>query len=939
MDYQKTVQLPTTDFPMRAQLAKREPQRLEAWREQRLYQKLQEQRRAARPDGPDFVLHDGPPYANGHIHIGTALNKILKDFIVRVHAMEGEWAPYVPGWDTHGLPIERAALLELGVDPESLDPLELRQKCREYALRFVEVQREEFERLGVWGDWEHPYLTLTPEYEARQVEVFGEMARRGYIYKGLKPVYWCPECRTALAEAEIEYQDHRSPSIYVAFPVEDARGLFEPEGAAVIIWTTTPWTLPANKAIALHPDLEYVLVRVGEGARYLVARGRLEEVQKDLGWEAVTEEGAWRGAELEGIVTRHPLKDQTSPLILGEHVTLEQGTGAVHTAPGHGLEDYEVGLRYGLEVYAPLDERGRFTGEEPRYQGLPAQEANERILADLQAAGRLLHAGQLVHSYAHCWRCKNPVLYRATPQWFASIDAFREAALAAVDGVQWVPAWGAERMREMVKDRQDWCISRQRVWGVPIPVFYCEACQEPIIEPETIAAVADLFRKEGSDGWFTHEASEILPEGFRCPHCGGDAFRKEQDIMDVWFDSGASHAAVLEDRGLGWPADLYLEGGDQFRGWFQSSLLTAVATRGQAPYRKVLTHGWVLDGEGRAMHKSLGNTISPLEVCDKYGADVLRLWVAASDYQSDVRVSDAILEQVADVYRRIRNTIRFMLGNLADFDPARHRVPREGLEPLDRWALHRYRRLVERVRSAYQEDAFHLVYHAVNSFCTVEMGGFYLDVVKDRLYCEAADARSRQAAQTVLYEVVSGLIRLIAPILVFTADEAWEHLPEQARTQPSVHLATFPGVEEEAGLELEAGEEAAWDQLLNLRHAVYQAIEEARDRREVGGSREVSVELYLAPEAGELKASLEALGDLAELFLVSEVRFHEGPAPAEAAAIRLGQLEVGVQVRKTAHARCPRCRRNHPTTGQDQRFPELCLRCAAVVASLEPAGS
>lgn len=946
MDYQSTVLLPKTEFPMRAQLAVREPQRLEVWRKAKLYQRLQEERRAARGGQgskarPDFVLHDGPPYANGHIHIGTALNKILKDIIVRFHAMEGEWAPYLPGWDTHGLPIERAALQELGVDPESLDPLELRQKSREYALRYVQVQREEFERLGVWGEWDAPYLTLHPEYEARQVEVFGEMARKGYIYKGLKPVYWCPECRTALAEAEIEYQDHQSPSIYVAFPVTDARGLFAEDGAHVLIWTTTPWTIPANKAIALHPELEYVLVRVGEGAvapRYLLARGLLDRVREVLGWPAVAIEGTWKGSELEGVRTRHPLKDQPSPVILGRHVTLEQGTGAVHTAPGHGLEDYEVASRYGLEVYAPLDHRGRFTEAEPRYAGLAASAANERILEDLRAAGRLLHASTLVHSYAHCWRCKNPVLFRATPQWFASVEGFRQQALEAIAEVTWVPAWGEERMREMVRERQDWCISRQRLWGVPIPAFYCETCEQPILEPETIAAVAELFRREGSDAWFRRSAAEILPEGFRCPHCGeGSSFRKETDIMDVWFDSGSSHAAVLEDAGLGWPSDLYLEGGDQYRGWFQSALLTAVATRGRAPYRKVLTHGWVLDGEGRAMHKSLGNTISPLEVVNKYGADVLRLWVAASDYQSDVRVSESILEQVADVYRRIRNTIRFMLGNLADFDPARDAVGMEAMEEVDRWALARYARLVERVRSAYRNDAFHLVYHEVNSFCTVEMGGFYLDVLKDRLYCERPDAPGRRAAQTVLYQVVSGLIRLIAPILVFTADEAWEHLPEAARTQPSVHLATFPGVEEdEVALRPDPELEAEWELLLDVRHAVYRAIEEARDRREIGGSQEASVHLFLpSDQALRLQERLQARGDLAGLFLVSEVLFHQADPPEGAVRARVQGSEIGVTVARTSHPRCPRCRRNHPTVGSDRRFSDLCARCASVVALLK----
>lgn len=993
--YQETVHLPKTDFPMKANLAQREPEFIKAWEAQGLYRKLQEKGKAE--GRPLFVLHDGPPYANGHIHIGTAMNKILKDIVIRSRSMDGYLAPYVPGWDTHGLPIELKVEEEMGLDRRRLSVLEFRRRCREYAQEFVKIQRDEFRRLGVWGEWDDPYLTLEPGYEAAQIRVFGEMLRRGYIYKGLKPVYWCPHCETALAEAEIEYEEETSPSIYLRFPIlppgtghgshdegtgrgaaaepgpgsavgpaGEADRLALPPGWSelyreghtfVLVWTTTPWTLPADEAVALHPDLEYVLVEVTDegdrlepaerrhrkGERYLLAAGLLEQVAGELGWQAWQELGRWRGAELAGLVARRPVDvgmGTLSPFILAEHVTLEQGTGVVHTAPGHGLEDYEIGLRYGLPVFAPVDGRGRFTEQAGRYAGLELTKANELIMQDLLAEGTLLHRGSIVHQYPHCWRCKNPVIFRATEQWFASVDGFRQAALAAIGKVEWVPAWGEERIRNMVQERHDWCISRQRVWGVPIPVFYCESCGETLATPETIEAVADLFAREGSDAWWAHEAREILPAGTQCPRCGGKEFRKERDIMDVWFDSGSSHAGVLERRPeLRWPADMYLEGSDQHRGWFQSSLLTAVATRGEAPYRTVLTHGFVVDGEGRKMSKSLGNVIYPDEVTRTYGADILRLWAASADYRGDVRVSPAILAQMAEVYRRIRNTARFMLGNLYDFDPRRHAVARDQLTELDRFALQRAGQLSERLQRAYREYEFHLVFHGMHDFCAVDMGGFYLDVLKDRLYTDPVDSPRRRSAQTALYRILEILVESIAPVLVFTADEIWQALRRLPGCEARV-LEGEPLLEESVHLRrwgkpvtdyLTAEEEDRWQALLDIRETVQRALAGARDAELIGGSLEAR--LVIEPQNDRARAVLEHFGhgELADLFLVSGVEIGAGAGEGGIAAEGAG---VKVRVERHPGAKCVRCWKRGEV-GIDPRYPDLCERCAgAVVAAL-----
>ncbi|MBE3576989.1 MAG: isoleucine--tRNA ligase [Limnochordales bacterium] len=1007
--YQRTVHLPQTDFPMKANLPQREPEMLKAWEEADLYHKLQEKGKAE--GRPLFVLHDGPPYANGHIHIGTAFNKILKDIVIRSRSMDGYRAPYVPGWDTHGLPIEVRMEQELGFDRHQLPVVEFRRRCREYALKYVQIQRDEFRRLGVWGDWDNPYLTLKPEYEAAQVRVFGEMVRRGYIYKGLKPVYWCPHCETSLAEAEIEYDDRKSPSIYLRFPIlppGSGRGgvpvlgrdgqagraddekemsaripagwseLYRPGHTFVLVWTTTPWTLPADEAVALHPDLEYVLVEVedeGEklepaerkhrsGERYLLAAGLLSQVARTLGWERWRELGRWRGEELEVLVARRPVNvgaGELSPFILAEHVTLEQGTGVVHTAPGHGLEDYDVGMRYGLPVFAPVDARGHFTQEAGKYQGLELGQANEVIISDLLAEGTLLWRDSIVHQYPHCWRCKNPVVFRATEQWFASVDGFRDAALYAIDQVKWVPEWGKERIRNMVAERHDWCISRQRVWGVPIPVFYCRACGESLVTAESIEAVAQLFAQEGSDAWFAREAEEILPPGTRCPRCGATEFRKEKDIMDVWFDSGSSHAAVLEQHPeLRWPADIYLEGSDQHRGWFQSSLLTAVATRGAAPYRAVLTHGFIVDGEGRKMSKSLGNVVYPEEVIKNFGADILRLWVSSADYRGDIRVSPSILAQMAEVYRRIRNTARFILGNLHDFDPRRDAVGREELTELDRFALQQAGKLAERLQRAYREFEFHMVFHGMHDFCAVDMGGFYLDVLKDRLYTDLRDSRRRRAAQTTLYRILQLLAECIAPVLVFTADEIWQALRRLPGATEARVLDGTPAVEESIHLRrwskpvcdyLTPEEERRWARLLEIRRVVLRAIEAARSSDLIGGSLEALVRIE--PLASEAQETLTHFSpeELADLFLVSEVvlgpvRVQAAPAEAMTAAAtttadRTGVVlpleeDEGVRVLVEKHpgSKCARCWK-WGKVGSDPRYPDLCDRCTEAVARME----
>jgi isoleucyl-tRNA synthetase len=928
VDYKQTVLVGKTAFPMKASLAQREPQRLAKWESEGYYQKLQEQGKAA--GLPKFVLHDGPPYANGHIHIGTAMNKVLKDMIVRSKSMDGYYAPYVPGWDCHGLPIELQALKTAGLDKNTSGPLAVRKRCREFAFSYIDIQREEFRRLGVWGDWGDPYLTLRPEYEAKQIEIFGIMAEKGYIYKGHKPVYWCADCETALAEAEIEYYDHTSHSIYVRFRVTNDQGLLDAANNEVycIIWTTTPWTLPANLAICLHPDYEYALVAVGE-AQYLIAKELVENVAQELGWTEYNVIRTMKGNSLEGVETRHPFIERTSPLILGDHVTLDAGTGCVHTAPGHGLEDYEVGLRYGLDVYAPVDAQGRFTAEAGKYAGLKVTAANQVIIDDLTANGSLLQTAKIVHQYPHCWRCKHPVMFRATPQWFASVDGFRREALDAIQKVQWIPRWGIDRINGMVKERHDWCVSRQRYWGVPIPIFYCQDCGEHLINQDTIKAVAELFRKEGSDAWWQHEAADILPAGTVCPHCQSTNFRKESDIMDVWFDSGSSHAAVCSQRPeLKWPADLYLEGSDQHRGWFQSSLLTSVAAYGQAPFAAVLTHGFVVDGEGRKMSKSLGNVIAPDEVINKYGADILRLWVASADYRGDVSISPTILEQMSEVYRRIRNTARFMLSNLGDFS-SEDRVSYEELPELDRWALMRAEQLRARVAQAYRDYEFHVLHQAVHNFCTVDMGGFYLDVIKDALYCDAANSQRRKAAQTTLADLLLTLVELVAPVLPFTAEEIWEYLPQEMRTAESVHFVRWRELDDKR---LDKELELRWNQLFDIRKIAARALEQARAQKLIGTGNEATLHLYVNEADQALLASFAA--SLPTLFIVSQVHLHAYDE-AKVAGITESEDDVTVVVERASGLKCDRCWRYSEQVGENETHQSLCVRCADVVSHLD----
>jgi isoleucyl-tRNA synthetase len=922
-DYQSTLQLPKTDFPMRANLPKREPEMLKAWEQNQYYQRLQQQRRAA--GRPAFVLHDGPPYANGDIHIGTALNKVLKDIVVRSHSMDGFHAPYVPGWDTHGLPIELQALRELGSKRESMTTVEFREYCKNYALNQMNRQRDQFKRLGVWGEWDNPYLTLRPEYEARQIEIFGEMVKRGYVYKAHKPVYWCADCQTALAEAEIEYHDHRSPSIYVRFAVSDPKMILNGLDAYFVIWTTTPWTIPANLAIAVHPDFTYVVVQTEKG-NLVVARELLDSFLQEVGLERQAILKEMRGVELEGLVCKHPLYDRDSLVIVGDHVTLDAGTGCVHTAPGHGQEDYVVGLRYNLPAFSPVDDSGRFTAEAKQYAGLTLTEGNSAVVKDLEAAGALLKVSTIDHSYPHCWRCHNPIVYRATEQWFVSIDKFRQQMLDAIQRVKWIPGWGIDRITGMVADRSDWCISRQRVWGVPIPVFYC-GCGETIADPETINHVAEVFRAEGSNAWYAKDAAELLPAGYSCPRCGGTNFRKETDIMDVWFDSGVSHAAVLEQwDGLHWPADLYLEGSDQHRGWFQSSLSTAIAALDQAPYRAVLTHGFVVDGDGRKMSKSLGNVIDPAEVWEKYGADVLRMWVASAEYRGDVRISEDILGQLSEAYRRIRNTARFLLGNVSDFNPASDWVPYQDMEELDRWALLRLARLSDRVRSAYRSYDYHLVYHNVHHFCAVDLGGFYLDVLKDRLYCDAQSSHERRSAQTALCIILKELTQLIAPVLVFTADEIWSHLPAGLRSEDSVHLTVWEDLPAEYR---DSALESKWEELLKARRVAAKALEIARGEKLIGSSNEASLVIYSSDEVLRTLQELEA--ELPMLFIVSTVDLKPWADRPDAGVHVDSEAEIAVHVVKAGGEKCDRCWRFSDTVGQSHDYPDLCQRCHTVV--------
>lgn len=915
MEYKDTLLMPKTEFPMRGNLPKREPEIQEKWNEMDIYKAVQERTQGR----PLFVLHDGPPYANGDIHMGHALNKILKDFIVRYKSMSGFQAPYVPGWDTHGLPIEQA-LTNKGVKRKELTVAEFRKLCEEYAYQQIDNQRSQFKRLGVRGDWENPYITLKPEYEAQQIKVFGEMAKKGYIYKGLKPVYWSPSSESALAEAEIEYQDKKSASIYVAFDVKDGKGVLDTD-TQFIIWTTTPWTIPANLGITVHGDLSYVVVEAS-GKKFVIAKDLLESVTNELGWENPSVIKTVQGSELEYIIAKHPLYGRDSLVMLGEHVTTDAGTGCVHTAPGHGEDDFLVGQKYGLDVLSPVDDKGCFTNEAEGFEGLFYDTANKPITEKLQEIGALLKLQFITHSYPHDWRTKKPVIFRATAQWFASIKDFREDLLQAIKETKWVPAWGETRLFNMVRDRGDWCISRQRVWGVPIPVFYAEN-GEPIITDETINHVSNLFREHGSNMWFEREAKDLLPAGFTHESSPNGIFTKETDIMDVWFDSGSSHQAVLEEReDLQRPADLYLEGSDQYRGWFNSSLSTGVAVTGKAPYKGVLSHGFALDGEGRKMSKSIGNVVVPAKVMDQLGADILRLWVASVDYQSDVRVSDAILKQVAEVYRKIRNTFRFLLGNLEDFNPSENKVAYENLREVDQFVLVKLNELIKNVRNAYENYEFASIYHAVNNFCTLDLSAFYLDFAKDVLYIEGADHQDRRAIQTVLYESLIALTKLLSPILSHTADEVWSFIPDAK--EASVQLTDMPEY-----VELANGEKLVekWTKFMTLRDDILKALEEARNAKVIGKSLSAKVSLYVNGPTKELLDSISE--NLQQLFIVSgfEVAGSYDQAPEEAVKLETAAIVVS----KAEGETCERCWVVTPEVGHDHDHPTLCPRCAEVV--------
>ncbi|EUJ65333.1 isoleucine--tRNA ligase [Listeria fleischmannii] len=915
MEYKDTLLMPKTAFPMRGNLPNKEPEWQAKWESMDLYHKIQE-KNAGRPT---YILHDGPPYANGELHMGHAMNKTIKDIIVRYKSMAGFRSPYVPGWDTHGLPIEQA-LTKKGVKRKEMTVAEFRKLCEEYAYKQVDIQRTGFKRLGVSGDFDNPYITLKPEYEAEQIKVFGEMAKKGYIYKGKKPVYWSPSSESALAEAEIEYQDKTSASIYVAFDVTDGKGVLE-NGTKIVIWTTTPWTIPANMAITVNPELDYAIVKTN-GQQYVVANALVDSLKEILEWADAEVIKTVRGKELDRVVAKHPFYDRDSLVINGEHATADAGTGAVHTAPGHGEDDFIVGQKYELEVLAPLDSRGVFTDEAPGFEGLFYDDANKLVTEKLKEVGALLKMDFITHSYPHDWRTKKPVIFRATPQWFASINKFRGELLEAVQKVTWTPSWGETRLYNMVRDRGDWVISRQRAWGVPLPIFYGEN-GEPIITDETIAHISDLFREHGSNVWFEREAKDLLPEGFTHPSSPNGEFTKETDIMDVWFDSGSSHQAVLASRKeLSRPADLYMEGSDQYRGWFNSSLTTAVAMTGEAPYRNVLSHGFALDGEGRKMSKSLGNTILPGKVINQLGADIVRLWVSSVDYQADVRISDDILKQVSEVYRKIRNTMRFLLGNVSDFNPETDTVAFGELREVDQFMLVKLNELVQNVRNSYEKFEFSTIYHQINNFCTVMLSQFYMDFAKDVVYIEAANSKDRRAMQTVFYAAATSLSKLLAPILPHTADEVWLNLNGDETT--SIHLEDLPEVENYDDM---ADLVQKWDAFLDVRDDVQKALEEARNEKLIGKSMLAKVTLYVDAEGEKLFNSLQ--GDFAQLFIVSDFELIPGLEKANENAVK-GE-HVAVEVTVAEGETCERCRVVKKDVGTDPNHPTLCKRCATIV--------
>ena len=919
MDYNKTINLPKTDFPMRAGLPNREPGMLQRWNDMDLYHELLKKNEGK----PRFALHDGPPFSNGSLHMGHALNKSIKDFITRSYAMRGYYTPYIHGWDNHGMPIESAIIKQNKLNRKAMSVPEFRTACHEFAQHYIDVQMEGFKRIGVLGDWEHPYKTMDPGFEAEEVKVFGKMYNKGYIYKGLKPVYWCYHDETALAEAEIEYQDDPCTTVYVKIPMHDDQGKLshlDKSKLNFVIWTTTSWTLPGNLAIALHPSESYAIVKNNEnGEMYILAEALVEKVMQVAGIADYSIVETHEGAFFENMLADHPFLPKTSRLVLADYVTMDSGTGCVHTAPGFGADDYQTCRRYNMDMVVPVDDRGRHTDYAGKYAGLRVEESNPIILADMKESGALLASEEIVHSYPHCWRCKHPIIFRATPQWFCSVDSFKDEACAACDDVRWVPGWGIDRMKSMIRERADWCISRQRRWGLPIPVFYCADCGKPICNDETIAAVSKLFGEKGSNAWYEMEAADILPQGFTCPHCGkSTGFTKEEDTLDGWFDSGSTHfASMKKDQGF-WPATMYLEGLDQYRGWFQSSLLTAVGAFGQgAPFKECVTHGWTVDGEGRAMHKSLGNGVDPADIFKKYGADLLRLWAGSADYHVDVRCSDAIFKQLSQNYLKFRNTARYCLGTLAGFDPDHLVAPQDMLE-LDRWAVTKLNELTQQCFAAYDNYEFHVVSHAVNDFCVVELSSFYLDIIKDRLYCEETDGLARRSAQTALWLILDTITKLFAPILAFTCDEIWQAMPH--KTGDDARNVVLNEMNQPfADYALDEAAMAKWDKIISVRTAVNAALESARNEKKIGKSLEAQIAVTVPAEDAFL-AEMNA-DELADLFIVSQ------------AALTVGS-ELSVSVFPAQGEKCQRCWKHHPLVGSDAKHPALCPRCAKVVAAL-----
>ena len=942
MDYKKTVNLPRTKFSMKANLLEREPEVRRQWDEQGLYSQIRE----ARAGKPKFILHDGPPYPTGELHVGTGLNKILKDFVVRYHNMLGHDSPYVPGWDCHGLPIEHRVMQELGERAKQLDQTEIRAKCKAYAEKFVKIQREQFKSLGVSGDWERPYLTLQHSYEAGIIEVFGKLVDKGYVYRGTKPVHWCMQCETALAEAELEYGDEESPSIYVNFELRDGlKDLFPGVGDErqfILIWTTTPWTLPANMAIALHPDATYAACRytnpkTGQVETTVLAERLAHPVLSLLGVPQFEVLGKAQGKDLEGRQYRHAFIDRICPVVLADYVTLEDGTGCVHTAPGHGQEDYLTGIKYRIDILSPVDARGYFTEEAGPFAGQHIHEGDRTVPETLDRLGQLLHMEMFSHSYPHCWRCKKPVIFRATPQWFIAVDHrnLRQDALDAIQQVEWVPPWGEIRINNMVAERPDWCISRQRSWGVPIPAFYCTKCQTALLTKDTVDAVQQVFEREGADSWFKQPAAHFLPAGTKCAGCGAtDAFEQETNIFDVWFESGSSHNSVCRKHpALSFPADMYLEGSDQHRGWFQLSLLPSLGAHGCAPFKTVLTHGFVMDDKGEKMSKSLGNFMSVEDALKRFGSDIIRLWTSSTDYRNDMNVSFELIQRMADPYRRVRNTFRYLLGNLADFDPARDTVPHNELTELDRWALHKNEQLIVQTTEAYGTYQFHRVYQLLHNFCAVEMSSFYFEILKDRLYCDGVDFLRRRGSQTVMHRVLLTLVKLCAPILVHTVEEVWTHIREaglatQDENMPSPHLALWPSAKTEW---IDDDLDYNWRRLIAARAEVAREIEKLRAAKTVGSSLEASIELYVQND--KLMALLQHHeADLPCLLIVSEVALHAEPHPDAAVSQEVEGLQV--LAHRSAHPKCQRCWNHRACVGQSAEHPTLCARCVEVVSSL-----